>query len=202
MGICKRIAAAAAAVVLFFSGVTTLVFPASDAGKTEANSEVYAVEPFSVALTLPDGWSTKERDVTADNTGKPLNLASVFSVYDIYNENNTLVGAIGYNIYEPYEGDADSIGVVYSQVRMGSVYRFDTDDSYTVVSETERGKVATADVILQAEEGKPTAAAAETRSLGILAYDNQKHVFVAVELDPSAVTAEQQTAIAKSLKIK
>lgn len=197
-----KLAALAAAALVFFSGATALKFPASDAGKTQYNSKVYAVEPFTAALALPDGWSTAERDVQADNTAKPLGSASVFSVYDIYNADGALVGAIGYNLYEPYESDADSVNIVYAQVRMGSLYCFDTDESYAVVKQTANGAVATADVIsVQPQEGQSAAAAEETVNRGILAYDREKQIFVAVELDASAVTAGQQQSMAKSLKI-
>ena len=57
----------------------------------------------------------------------------VVRMYDIYDSNQTLVGAIGYSDYEPYEGDKDSVQIVYSTLRLGSVYRFDTDSRYEVV---------------------------------------------------------------------
>lgn len=179
-----------------------LYFPASDAGKTEYNSDIYAVEPFTVTLILPDGWSATERDVSADSTGKPLSLASVFSIYDIFNADGTLVGAIGYNLYEPYESDADSVAVVYSQVRMGSGYRFDTDESYTVVREFDTGKTATVNVLSQlAEDGQSAASAPESVNRGILSYDHDKLVFVALEFDAETTTAEQVQSIAESLQI-
>ena len=153
-------------------------------------------EFFSVSFDLPEGWTVQARDAEAgQDTGEPLALASVTSVYDICNDRGALVGAVGYSPYQPYEGERDAPAVVYATVRMGSVYRFDTDESYEVVKETAVGANAVMDVILQ--EGG--AGGSTTRNRGVLAYNRDCSVFVAFELDAAQVTAEQQRAIASSL---
>ena len=49
--------------------------------------------------------------------------------------------------YEPYEGDKDSVQVVYSALRLGSVYRFDTDSRYDVVKTNKYGTTALTTVV-------------------------------------------------------
>ena len=59
--------------------VVTLTFPVDDYAKTEFNTKVYAEEPFSVSLTLPNGWSVKKQEVVEDK----FKLLPVFSKYNI-----------------------------------------------------------------------------------------------------------------------
>ena len=154
-------------------------------------------ESVSVSFDLPEGWTVRARETDAgQDTGEPLALASVTSVYDLYDAQGALVGAAGYSPYEPYEGERDAPAVVYATVRMGSVYRFDTDESYEVVKETDVGANAVMDVILQ--EGG--AGGSTTRNRGVLAYDRDRAVFVAFELDAGRVTAQQQRDIAASVE--
>lgn len=89
-----------------------------------------------ISITLPQGWEFQEKTKKSDTEHEPLMLAGLnplYTVYDIYDSDHTLIGAIGYSNYEPYEGDKDSVQVVYSALRLGSVYRFDTDSRYDVV---------------------------------------------------------------------
>ena len=172
--------------------------PSSQQG-TETVIEFPAAEAFTIAFDLPEGWTVRAREADAkQDAGKPLALASVTSVYDICNDRGALVGAVGYSPYEPYEGERDAPAVVYATVRMGSVYRFDTEESYEVVKETDVGANAVMDVILQ--EGG--AGGSTTRNRGVLAYNRERAVFVAFELDAAQVTAEQQRAIASSLEFQ
>ena len=106
-----------------------------------------------------------------------------------------LIGAVGYSTYEPYEGDRDSVQIVYSALRLGSVYRFDTDNKYDVIQTTEHGTTALTTVIFQ--DG---ASSESVNNLGILAYDNEKECFVAIELEASSVSESQALEIAKSIR--
>lgn len=112
-----------------------------------------------------------------------------------YDKNHVLVGAVGYSTYEPYEGDRDSVQIVYSALRLGSVYRFDTDNKYDVIQTTERGTTALTTVIFQ--DG---ANSEPVNNLGVLAYDNEKECFVAIELEASSVSESQALEIAKSIR--
>ena len=164
-----------------------LTFPAQAAQEGES---------FSVSFDLPEGWTASAREPDAgQDVHEPLALASVTSIYDLYDAQGGLAGAVGYSPYEPYEGERDAPAVVYAAVRMGSVYRFDTDESYEVVKETDVGANAVMDVVLQ--EGG--AGGSATLNRGVLAYDRDRAVFVAFELDAGRVTAQQQRDIAASV---
>ena len=165
-----------------------LTFPAQAAQEGES---------FSVSFDLPEGWTASAREPDAgQDVHEPLALASVTSGYDLYDARGGLAGAVGYSPYEPYEGERDAPAVVYAAVRMGSVYRFDTDESYEVVKETDVGANAVMDVVLQ--EGG--AGGSATLNRGVLAYDRDRAVFVAFELDAGRVTAQQQRDIAASVE--
>ena len=165
-----------------------LTFPAQAAQEGES---------FSVSFDLPEGWTASAREPDAgQDVHEPLALASVTSVYDLYDAQGGLAGAVGYSPYEPYEGERDAPAVVYAAVRMGSVYRFDTEESYEVVKETDVGANAVMDVVLQ--EGG--AGGSATLNRGVLAYDRDRAVFVAFELDAGRVTAQQQRDIAASVE--
>ena len=165
-----------------------LTFPAQAAQEGES---------FSVSFDLPEGWTARAREADAgQDTGEPLALASVTSVYDLYDAQGGLAGAVGYSPYEPYEGERDAPAVVYATVRLGSVYRFDTDESYEVVKETDVGANAVMDVVRQVGG----AGGSTTLNRGVLAYDRERAVFVAFELDAGRVTAQQQRDIAASVE--
>lgn len=151
-----------------------------------------------ISIELPQGWKIQKREQTQRADNKPLVLASLnpsYPVYDIYDKNHVLVGAVGYSTYEPYEGDRDSVQIVYSALRLGSVYRFDTDNKYDVIQSTEQGTTALTTVIFQ--DG---ASSEPVNNLGILAYDNEKECFVAIELESSSVSESQALEIAKSIR--
>lgn len=164
-----------------------LTFPAQTAQEGES---------FSVSFDLPEGWTARAREADAgQDTGEPLALASVTSIYDLYDAQGGLAGAVGCSPYEPYEGERDAPAVVYATVRLGSVYRFDTDESYEVVKETDVGANAVMDVVRQVGG----AGGSTTLNRGVLAYDRERAVFVAFELDAGRVTAQQQRDIAASV---
>ena len=134
-------------------------------------------------------------DYSCMNEEQYITVQSIHNIYDIYDKNHVLVGAVGYSTYEPYEGDRDSVQIVYSALRLGSVYRFDTDNKYDVIQTTERGTTALTTVIfLDGANSEPV------NNLGFLAYDNEKECFVAIELEASAVSESQALEIAKSIR--
>ena len=58
--------------------------PSSQQG-TETVIEFPAAEAFTIAFDLPEGWTVRAREADAkQDAGKPLALASVASVYDLY----------------------------------------------------------------------------------------------------------------------
>ena len=151
-----------------------------------------------ISITLPQGWEFQERTKKSDTEHEPLMLAGLnplYTVYDIYDSDHTLIGAIGYSNYEPYEGDKDSVQVVYSALRLGSVYMFDTDSRYDVVKTNKYGTTALTTVVYQ--DG---ANAEPVNNWGILSYNHEKECFVAVELESNSVSESQVLEIAKSIE--
>jgi len=87
------------------------------------------------------------------------------------------------------------VQVVYSALRLGSVYRFDTDSRYEVVKTNKYGTTALTTVVYQ--DG---ASVEPVNNWGILSYNNEKECFVAVELESNFVSEEQVLEIAKSIE--
>ena len=103
--------------------------------KIEFSAQESEQSNCTISITLPQGWKFQEKTKKSGTEREPLMLAGLnllYTMYDIYDSNQTLVGTIGYSDYEPYEGDKDSVQIVYSTLRLGSVYRFDTDSRYEV----------------------------------------------------------------------
>jgi ABC-type phosphate transport system substrate-binding protein len=173
----------------------TVTFPASDRGRTEFNTQIYDVEPFDVRIQLPSGWSFGEKGAGAEPGGL-FPLISVWSVKDIFDEDDEIIGVMGFNTYEEYEGAEDDPRAIYGQIALGNGYHFDVRESYTVVREAEAGKTATADVYYSASinNGK------EKTNRGIVSYDKDRLVYIAIEFDYDMVTAEQLESIARSIE--
>lgn len=118
--------------------------------KIEFSAQESEQSNCAISITLPQGWKFQEKTKKSDTEHEPLMLAGLnplYTVYDIYDSDHTLIGAIGYSNYEPYEGDKDSVQVVYSALRLGSVYRFDTDSRYDVVKTNKYGTTALTTVV-------------------------------------------------------
>lgn len=167
-----------------------ITFPANDKDKTEFNASIYEIEPFNISITLPDGWTLKERDDSA------FNLLSVWSVLHIINNNSEIVGAIGYNTYELYEGAEDSPQAIYGQIALGNNYYFDVRDSYEVVKETDSGKTAVLDVYYSANINNGT----EKINKGIVSYDKDLLVYIAIELADEQILKDDYIIIAQSIE--
>ena len=166
--------------------------------KIEFSAQESEQSNCAISITLPQGWKFQEKTKKSDTEHEPLMLAGLnplYTVYDIYDSDHTLIGAIGYSNYEPYEGDKDSVQVVYSALRLGSVYRFDTDSRYDVVKTNKYGTTALTTVVYQ--DG---ANAESVNNWGILSYNNEKECFVAVELESNSVSESQVLEIAKSIE--
>ena len=169
-------------------------FPFSDKDKTQYNATIYNVEPFQVSLELPEKWGLKERINTAEfNTG--VALSGMWSILDIVNADQEVVGAIGYNTYEEYEGAEDVPQAIYNQIALGNDYHFDVRDSYTVMKENEYGNTAIVDVYYSASinDGK------EKINKGIVSYNKDLLVYVAMEFDDLKTDEVQLELIANSL---
>ena len=176
------------------SGTTTLSFPVNDYEKTEFNAKIYDEAPFSLSFTLPEGWSAKKQETAEDE----FNLISVFSKYNILNEEKEVVGVVGFNKYEAYEGAEDEPAAIYNQIALGNDYQFDIRETYKIMNETKTGVTAITDVNYSAtvNNGK------EKQNKGIVSYNKELSAYVAFEFNNEKITDEQLESIAKNVVLK
>lgn len=97
---------------------TTITFPAYQEGKNGDNADIYAIEPFSVQMQLPQGWTVEKPSEQQIDTTIPL-FNQLLLVKD-----GQQMATIGFNIYEDAEGvpAEQYYQVVYAGIRLGSIY--------------------------------------------------------------------------------
>ncbi len=176
------------------AAVQSITFPAATEGKTEYNTAGYSISPFDITFSLPEGWSVGKAVLPEDAIDNRAIVASLYSTLYICDASGGKVGVIGYGVYEPYEGDSDTPAVVYSAIGLGNDNHFDVRENYCVVENTEVGETATAPVYSQ-----DSAADARESGKGILSYNRDKLVYIAMIFDSNALSEEQQTDLAKSV---
>ena len=169
-------------------------FPVYDQ-RTEYNSEIFD-RKFSLVMQLPAGWSV---EIPAkEDTKYPL--IGVWNRMGIYNENNELVGAVGYNIFDQNQSEPMAI---YNQVALGNGYQFAVGGKdYTSVVASDNYKVSTVPVYYSSAIAQQTGFdGEEVVNHGILCHNSEKGIYVAVELDRNAVSEEDVNNIAHSVFI-
>ncbi|MCI8351664.1 MAG: hypothetical protein HFJ86_10960 [Oscillospiraceae bacterium] len=177
----------------------SILFPVGDFEKTEYNEAIFAVNPFPVDFLLPEGWTTRvSEDNETENTPHLLYVGA-WSRVDILDEEGRAVGCIGYNLYEPYEGEEDNPAAIYNQIGLGNGYQFDVREAYTPV-EGSAFHAALTDVCYSGAFLEGLGQEGERTNRGILAYDGERHLYVAIEFVSGALTEEQLTVIAASLR--
>lgn len=179
----------------------TVKFPAYQDGKTEQNCVIYDTEPFEVTLDLPIQW---EISIPMEDERKP---GLLFTPMEIVCENERM-GTIGFYTYTPYEEDdipeEDYYKTVYSNLRLGSQCFW---DPYTPIktTDTKETGIATVNYLDPAEIENHPGAMADVPWIevpGILAYDNEKFVYIGIQFEENAVTDDQVNAIAQSIIFK
>ncbi len=166
----------------------TITFPAYREGREDYNAAVYDIEPFQVALALPQGWSV--RLPPAEERGTSF----AFTPLWLY-QGEEYAGSIGYNTFELYP-DVPEEGfyrMVYNQLMLGSVLNWDND--YTVIRELDTGNVATVQIMERREDHS------ESLRPGILAYDRDQLVYVAIDLQNGRLSSQEVLELAASLEI-
>lgn len=159
---------------------------------------------FRLNITLPDGWSID------DDAKKEPYYGMYGGTYRIY-DNGEYVGFIGCGSYPDYSLEsepeqypepfsADYYKAVYPELRLPAHYFWEI--SPEPLKRTKNGETALAVVYKQIPEDEVSAAAWETlEKLGIVSYDDDKHVYVMVELEPS-VGEEVQRKLAESISLE
>ena len=168
---------------------TAVTFPAYQEGRRDYNAAIYDIDPFQLAIALPEGWSvrvppTQERGTTFAFT--PLWLY----------QGEEYAGSIGYNTFEVYPDvpPENFYRMVYNQLMLGSVVNWDSD--YTVVRDWGSGCAATVQIMERTSYG----GIGETGYRpGILAYDQDMLVYVAIDLENGRLSNQEVWELAESL---
>ncbi|WMJ23697.1 hypothetical protein RBG61_03245 [Paludicola sp. MB14-C6] len=186
---------------IFNMPVQKVTFPVSQKGKTEFNTAIYEIDPFTLAIALPEEWSIKEAEIPKEGEVNVHFLANgVFSIVDILNDVNECVGCIGYNTYDTNQSSEDNPITIYNQIALGNGYHFDAKDSYQLITTTETSRTAITNVLYSPAfmEGLGFERKEKTNK-GILSYNKNLSVYIACELDKGKITDEEFSAIAKSI---
>ncbi len=158
---------------------------------------------FRLNITLPDGWSI-------DDDAKREQYYDMYGgTYRIYNDGE-YVGFIGCGSYDyslesepeqyPEPFSADYYKAVYADLRLAAHCIWEI--SPEPLKRTKNGETALAEVYVHIpEEGVPAANWEWLENPGIVSYDDDKHVYVAINLEPS-VSEEIQRAIAGSISLE
>ncbi len=165
----------------------TIRFPAYQDGRADYNAAVYDIAPFRAALTLPEGWSVRMPPAEERRT------SYAFTPLYLY-QGEEYAGSIAYNTFEVYPDvpPENFYRMVYNQLMLGSVVNWDND--YTVVRQWPSGCSATVQVMEQE-------AAGAVYHPGILAYDRDLLVYVAIELEEGRLSRQEIWELAESLEL-
>lgn len=168
-----------------------IVFPSGNDEVTEYNKNILGVSAFTLKIALPDDWSVSEKD---DDV---YELMSCFSINYIYNDNNECVGKVGYNMM-PSDFDKENFIpiAVYNQIALGNDYRFDVKEKYDVLKSANKSEIALTNVFYSAVVTDDNS---EKNNKGIVMYDLEYNVYVAIEFENDALSDEQYSYIANSL---
>lgn len=160
----------------------------------------------SVGIHMPEGWSFESRNIQTDEHPEYLTLDDSFGdCFDIYNNKGENVGAMGVVSYTEYMGAENKLMAIYGAVGLPNIYNFDLNEHYLVADSDENGnwEKATTKVYhspqLNRDLGK---AEVTTYGDGILAYNRECLVFVAMEFKEDYFSDGELKYIAQSLSIK
>ncbi|MBR2027922.1 MAG: hypothetical protein IKA10_02880 [Oscillospiraceae bacterium] len=160
----------------------------------------------SVGIHMPEGWSFESRNIQTNERPEYLTLDDSFGdCFDIYNNKGENVGAMGVVYYTEHMGAENSLMAIYGPVALPNMYNFDLNEHYIVADSDENGnwEKATTKVYhspqLNRDLGK---AEVTTYGDGILAYNRECLVFVAMEFKEDYFSDGELKYIAQSLSIK
>lgn len=172
----------------------SITFPAYTEGREDYNAAVYDIQPFQLGIDLPEGWSVRVPPVESRGT------TYAFTPLWLY-QGEEYAGSIGFNTFEIYPDATPEnyYRMVYNQLMLGSVVNWDND--YTVVRDWGSGCAATVQIMERVNTGGPNAASPIEMRPGILAYDNDLLVYVAIELENGRLSNYQVRELAESLEL-
>lgn len=169
----------------------TLSFPNYESGIPSENAAVLETSPFEITLSIPCHWKT----YTPKDAEDDFSLMPLFSKIQLLDDNENVVGVIGFNTYEPYDGAEDEPRAIYSQIALGNDYQYNVRDRYDIIETHAEGVTAITDV----EYASSVNGGTPKRNTGILSYNRSKNVYIAIELFTDSVDLEQTESIAQSI---
>lgn len=168
------------------ANVYQVQFPAHEFGKTEYNAQIFEIEPFTLQITLPENWTLV---IPQGEEEAGLGGAGGFSPVLIY-EGDKLLGSICYNTFEvPQEGEYGIEHVaIYNQLMLGAHVNWNNE--YHPVTESETKCTATCKILIDdIDTGE------EKSYPGILSYDKELGVYVAIDFIAGGLGDEAQDRI-------
>lgn len=117
-------------------------------------------------------------------------------------EGSTAKAVISYNTFELYEGDIpleDFYKTVYAPLRLGSLYHW---EDYTPIVSFKTTETALATVYYSEEmQGQSAASCPQSTTPGILFYDKERLIYLAIQFSDSSLSLDQLHAMAQSVRI-
>lgn len=168
---------------------TGITFPAYQDGRQDYNAAIYDIEPFLVGIELPEGWSVRVPPPAERGT------SFAFTPLWLY-QGDEYAGSIGFNTFEVYPDvpPESFYRMVYNQLMLGSVLNWDSN--YTVIRDWGSGCAATVQIMERFTDG---GIGETTYRPGILAYDQELLVYVAIDLENGRLSGEEVWRMAESL---
>lgn len=173
-----------------------ITFPAYQDGKSEYNESIYNIRPFTLHIDLPEGWSAAF-PAPEERGASPAGFTPVYLM-----EGSTAKAVISYNTFELYEGDIpleDFYKTVYAPLRLGSLYRW---EDYTPIVSSKTTETALATVYYSEEmQGQSAASWPQSTTPGILFYDKERLIYLAIQFSDSSLSLDQLHSMAQSVRM-
>lgn len=181
-----------------------IIFPAYEEDNAENKpylEKVNHTPKFQVHAEFPDGWTMREP--VADDE---FTVPGEFYTPLILCEQDQPIGYIGFNLFEPYDGEIPQeqyYQTVYSALRLPSTFHW---DPYTAIKSTDTAETGIADIWYLDEneiDNHPGAMpdVPQFETVGILSYDKELEVYIGIAFLPGAVDRAQAEAIAQSIEL-
>ena len=155
--------------------------------------------PFSCKVDWPRGWTLSEN-------GGDVNwpLGEMYTPLYIYDENSNPVGYIGFNVFEPVEGevsDSEYHKTVWPPLRLGSSAVWDPFTPVLTGFNSQIGIVDIEYIDYTQSEDKSMAEIPHIRTNGILAYDTGLKAYVGIAFMPGVMTRDEAISLAMTVRL-
>ncbi len=149
-----------------------------------------SAEHFTVSLALPRGWTVRDY-----REGDMLSGAALMSPVSVCDETGEVVGSMGYNSFEIYDGTTDEnfYRMVYNQLMLGSVVQW--DGGYTPVKSDSHSETAMTKVIIHSGGAGGTT----EEYPALLHYDTERLVYIGFRFKEGAFTESELNNLAQRI---